>query len=176
MTLYVVRHGWTEYNKNRLFCGRSDIPLAEEGKAQLPALAERSKALNIDVIISSPLRRALETAGAVANAKGLPIVEDSRLTERDFGIFEGTDFDAGGDEIYRGNFACRYPGGESYLDVAARVFSFLDEIKEKYENKDVMIVTHGFVCSVIRAYCGDITDKEFYSFFHPNGEIIRYDV
>lgn len=174
MNLYVVRHGWTEYNYKRLFCGVTDIPLAAEGRSQLPALADASRSLGLDVIFSSPLVRALETAEAVSSAAGLPVNVDRRLTERDFGEFEGKDFDAGDDGLYRNNFACRYPGGESNFDVAARVYAFLDEINAKYADKNVCVVTHGFVCSVIRTYCENVTDSEFYSFFHPNGEIIKY--
>ncbi len=176
MTLYVVRHGWTEYNEKRLFCGRSDIPLAAEGEAQLPALRDAASTLGLAAVYSSPLRRALVTASAVAEGAGLPVLTDGRLVERDFGEFEGTNFDAGGDMLYRGNFACRYPGGESNFDVVARVYPFLDELREKYIGKNVAIVTHGFVCSVIRTYCEDVTDRELYTFFHPNGEIIRYEV
>ncbi len=176
MTLYVVRHGRTEYNEKHLFCGRTDVPLSDIGRAQLPSLAEAARGYGLDAIFSSPLRRAVETAEAVAAVTGLPVITDDRLVERDFGKFEGQPFDTDEDRDARGNFAFRYPGGESNFDVAARVYPFLDWLRENYRDKTVMIVSHGFVCRIIRTWCLDMTDEEFYSLRHPNTGVLRYDV
>ena len=176
MKLYVVRHGRTEYNEKRIFCGRTDIPLCGKGKEQLPTLAENSRTYGLDVIFSSPLIRAVETAQAAADACGVPVITDERLMERNFGDFEGTTVNTDADQDCRYNFAYKYPNGESYLEVAVRVYNFLDEIRAKYADKNVMIVAHGGVCRIIRTYCTNMTDDEFYAFSHPNCAVVEYEI
>ena len=176
MKLYVVRHGRTEYNEKRIFCGRTDIPLCEKGREQLSKLASDSLSFDLDVIFSSPLIRAVETATAAAEVCGLPIITDDRLMERNFGDYEGTTVNTDADRECRYNFAYRYPNGESYLNVIARVYNFLDEISEIHFDKNVMIVAHGGVCRTIRTYFYDMTDEEFYTFSHPNCSVIEYEL
>ena len=176
MKLYVVRHGRTEYNEKRIFCGRTDIPLCDKGREQLGKLAEDSLTYGLDLIIASPLTRAVETAEAAARACGLSVITDERLVERAFGDYEATTVETDADHECRYNFAYKYPNGESYLQVAVRVYNFLDEIKEKYPDKNIMIVAHGGVCRMIRTYFRDMTDSEFYTFSHPNCSVIEYEI
>ena len=78
MNLYVVRHGETIWNKERKVQGITDIPLTDKGREEAYALQELIKNLNIDVVISSPLERARETAKILVNSK-LPINTDDRI-------------------------------------------------------------------------------------------------
>ena len=89
MKLYITRHGQASRNAENRILGRTDDILSEIGKAQAAELAERMKDIEIDMIFSSPLRRAKDTALAVAGAKGMEIIVDDRLIETDFGDFEG---------------------------------------------------------------------------------------
>ena len=91
MKIYVARHGETEWNKLNKICGLTDIELTDEGRKQAQILAERLKDTDISVIIASPLKRAVETAGYVSEVLGIPIITDERLTEQNYGIYEGTD-------------------------------------------------------------------------------------
>lgn len=82
MKIYVARHGKTLWNEQNRICGRTDIELSETGIAQAKALAAEVKKYNIDYIISSPLKRALQTSAIVSEGTGIPIVTDNRLIEQ----------------------------------------------------------------------------------------------
>ena len=128
MKLIVARHGQTEWNLQNRVLGRTDIPLNQKGKAQAVELAENLAAIHIDHIYVSPLARAAETGKIVAEICGADLSVRDALIEHDFGAFEGVDRS---DENYKRakrNFAKRYPGSESYFDVAARVYPFLKEV------------------------------------------------
>jgi broad specificity phosphatase PhoE len=84
-----VRHGVTDWNKQGRFQGLTDIALNDEGIAQAQAAARRLQRVSIDVIVSSPLVRAVKTAEIIAVASGKPVAIDAGLIECDFGSFEG---------------------------------------------------------------------------------------
>ncbi|WP_198661612.1 histidine phosphatase family protein [Lewinella sp. IMCC34183] len=85
-----VRHGITDWNLDKRVQGHTDIPLNEKGKLQAKALAGRLTNEDWDLIYSSDLSRAKETAGTIAEAKGVPVKLDHRLREMDCGAVEGT--------------------------------------------------------------------------------------
>ena len=87
--LYVFRHGETDWNVERRFQGRSDIPLNEVGRGQARALAESLAAKDLQIVLSSDLLRAKETGEIVATALSIPIVLDSGLREVNGGLAEG---------------------------------------------------------------------------------------
>jgi broad specificity phosphatase PhoE len=84
-----VRHGVTDWNRAGRFVGRTDVPLNDEGIAQAKAAARRLHDVSLDVIVSSPLSRAVETAEIIAMASHKPVQIDADLMECDFGSFEG---------------------------------------------------------------------------------------
>jgi broad specificity phosphatase PhoE len=88
MWLYCVRHGESVYNAEGRIQGQSDVPLSEFGRRQSEAIADRLADLPIDAIYSSPLKRAWETAEAIARRVGLPIRGDDRLKELNVGLFQ----------------------------------------------------------------------------------------
>lgn len=88
-TIYIFRHGQTDYNVARRVMGQLDIPLNDVGRAQATELAEKLATASIGAVYSSPLARAMETARAVANKIGVPIITDKRLMERHNGKLQG---------------------------------------------------------------------------------------
>ncbi len=91
MLLFMIRHGETDWNLARRVQGREDIPLNETGKAQSQRTAEAMRYTDLDAIYVSPLGRAKETAAAIASYHpDVPVFEDERLIERDFGALSGT--------------------------------------------------------------------------------------
>lgn len=175
MKLYVSRHGETDWNVAWKICGRTDVELTEKGRAQAEAMAQQAKAAGIEVIIASPLKRAQDTARAAAAACGVPVLTDPRLIEQNYGAFEGQ---SGTDPAFlanKRNFAVRYPGGESMMDVAARVYPLLDEVREKYAGKKVLLVCHGGVCRVLRTYFMDMTNEEYLNYFADNAALMEYE-
>lgn len=174
MKIYVVRHCITAYSANKIYCSRTDSPLSEEGREQAKRLTE--EALAVDLIFSSPLRRALETAEAVRGERDISILLDRRLRERDFGDFEGTPVSRQDGKAFRYSFAAGYPNGESNLQVASRVYAFLDETIARHAGKNICIVSHGSACRLIRTYFVQMTDEAFFAYSQPNGEVTTYEV
>ena len=176
MKLYVARHGETEWNAQGRICGRTDIPLTERGEAQAKALAEKLAGKGIDLIIASPMIRARQTAAAVSQEIGIPVVTDDRLIEQDYGIYEGKDRLDAGFLTNKRRFAYRYPGGESMLDVAHRVYGLLEELKEAHPGKTILLVCHGGVCRIVRTYFEDMTNEEFSCYSEANANAREYEL
>ena len=176
MKLYISRHGQTPWNVEDLICGRTDVPLTEVGQQQALRLAESALDKGIDVILCSPMLRARQTAQAVSDAIGVPIQIDERLIELDFGAFEGgSRFDPEFQRT-RAQMPTRYPGGESAFDLAHRVYSCLEEVKEKYAGKTVLLVCHGGVCRMVRSYFEDLTNEEYGNYHAPNAQLVEYEL
>ena len=88
-TIYIFRHGQTDYNLTRRVMGQLDIPLNDVGRAQATELANKLAPVKIGAIYSSPLARSMETAQAVADKIGAPIITDKGLMERNNGKLQG---------------------------------------------------------------------------------------
>ena len=176
MKLYVARHGQTDWNVENKVCGSTNRPLTEQGKEQAKALAEKMKDKNIDVIIASPMLRAMQTAGAVSLATGIPVIMDERLREHDYGEFEG--FDRSRDEYWQQKylFATKFPKGESVLQLAHRVYSLLEDVKKAYPDKTVLLVCHGGVSRMIKTYFDDMTNDEFFHYSPENAFVAEYEM
>lgn len=163
--IYIVRHGETEWNVLGKLQGKQDIPLNEKGRKQ--ALLTKGELDNkeIDLIISSPLKRAKETAEIINSDRGLPIIFDERIKERDFGEFEGLEYfyiDTKNFWDYYINE--EYETAETVQDFFKRIYSFLDDINKKYKDKNILLVTHGGVCISVCCYFNKLI---------PEGSLIR---
>lgn len=176
MKLYVARHGETEWNAQDKICGRTDIPLTERGMEQAKQLADKMAGAGIDVIIASPMIRAQQTAAAVSKATRIPVLTDERLIEQNFGIYEGMDRRTPEFLANKRQFAYRYPGGESMMDVAYRVYGLIEELKRKYPDKNVLLVCHGGVCRIVRTYFEDMTNEEFFLYSEENATARAYEL
>ncbi|UVI33027.1 histidine phosphatase family protein [Paenibacillus spongiae] len=137
-----VRHGTTDWNAERRAQGQSDIPLNAAGRIQAHALSERLKNEQWDVIFSSDLSRAKETADIVAAALGVSIHTDPRLREIHKGETEGTTLE---ERVTRwGEHWEKMPlGMEDEQSAAARGTSFIAEIAEAFRGKSILVVSHG---------------------------------
>ena len=176
MRILVARHGQTQWNALNKVCGRTDLPLTELGHAQARELARKLEHEGIDLIIASPMIRARQTAQAVADLCGVEVIVDERLIEQNFGIFEGVDRKDPGFLANKRQFATCYPGGESMMDVAHRIFGFLEDLKKNHPDKTVLVVCHGGVCRLFRAYFEDMTNDEYYHYSEPNGAVRAYEL
>lgn len=172
--LYVARHGQTTWNAQNRICGITDVSLTEKGVEQARLLASVVESKNIDVIISSPLSRAVETSRIVSRICGVPVEIDQRLIEQDYGIYEGVDREDTEFLNNKRNFAYRYPKSESMMQVAYRIYGFLDDIKNRYKEKNILIISHGGVCRIINTYFRDMTNDEFFHYRLENGSVEEY--
>jgi broad specificity phosphatase PhoE len=153
-TLLLVRHGETDWNRDGRWQGHSDTHLNDSGREQAARLADELD--GVDVIYSSDLARARETAEIVAERVDLPVHLDQRLRERSFGAWEGKT----GPEI-ESEFAAAHakwlaggPGAddaEPFAEFAARVESFVAEVVARHPDETVLIVAHGGSIRVIHA-------------------------
>lgn len=146
--ILLVRHGTTEWNESGRYQGISDIPLNEQGLRQAEALRQRLAGERIDVIYSSDLKRAVQTAGAIAAGRDLEVIDCRELREMNFGEFEGLTFTEIGDRYDSEWWAARdanleIPGGESISQLAARVSAFAERLSSYDKGETVLIVAHG---------------------------------
>lgn len=178
MKIYSARHGETVWNKAEKICGLTDVELTEKGIEQAKALAEQVEAVgDIDVIICSPISRAVKTAVFSSEKLGINIITDDRLTEWNYGSYEGKNRSAEGFAKAKTEFGCKMPGGgESLLQLAHRVYSLLDEVRVKYKDKNILLVCHGGVCRIIETYFNDMTTEQFSHFFMGNCELREYNI
>jgi broad specificity phosphatase PhoE len=140
--LFLVRHGQSEANARGLLCGRADPPLTEHGRAQAREIAARLP--RPDRIVSSPLARARDTAAALA-ADGPAVEIDPRWLEMDYGRLDGhgaSALDAAGWQAWRDDPRHVPAGGESLVDVGARVHPACEELAPHAADADVVVVSH----------------------------------
>jgi probable phosphoglycerate mutase len=146
--LTIVRHGRTETNAAGRLLGRADPPLDDVGRSQVEAVATRLGS-GPSIIVSSPLRRARETAARLAagpDGQGAAdVVLDERWIELDYGAFEGVPF---GDvpldvwEQWRADPSYAPPDGESLGALSARVLRACESLVDQARDSDVVVVTH----------------------------------
>ncbi|MBN1458401.1 MAG: histidine phosphatase family protein [Armatimonadetes bacterium] len=152
----LIRHGETGWNREEVFRGRADVELSERGKEQARLLSETLRANPIEGVYSSPLSRAAATARPLAEALGLDVVADERLTDMSFGEWEGrprTEVEQTDAARYRTWLAepqmFRAPGGESLADVLARTWPALGEIAARHRDGCAAVVSHRVVCKLL---------------------------
>jgi broad specificity phosphatase PhoE len=137
--LYLVRHGRTQANAQGLLQGRINPPLDHEGERQAAAVATAIR--RPDLLISSPLRRARETAAAF----GVEPVIDERWIEVDYGRWDGTALADVSDDswrVWRGDPLFAPPGGESLAELDARVRSAVESLVDAARHSTVVVVSH----------------------------------
>lgn len=165
MKLYVLRHGETNENITKVMQGNMETLLNDTGKKQAYDLRDKIKEVGIDLIISSPKKRALETAQIAA--PGIEIIEDNRLLSRDHGEFQGMTRDQINlHDYWNIKKNIQYERAETVGEIFNRVSSLLNDILIKYSDKTVMIVTHSGITRVLYYYFngfpedGDLTEYE----------------
>jgi uncharacterized phosphatase len=172
-TLYLVRHGETDWNKARRIQGSTDIPLNETGREQAATTGALLARREWDAIVASPLSRAFETASIIARETGL-------LVERRYGEAEGLNYQQV-DDRFPGD--TEVPGRETRDDVTARVVPTLLEIAAEHPGANIIVVSHGGVIrSVLNAIDpdnahGTITNGSIHSVLVADGtlELIAFD-
>ena len=176
MKFYVTRHGQTAWNRENIVCGISDIELDETGMEQARETAWKLKNVPLDRVIMSPLIRAQQTARIICEGRDLPMTTDNRVREQNYGIDEGASRFDEGLLANKRCFAKRYPGGESQMSTARRVYEFLEDTARRYPDETVLVVCHGGICRVIESYFHDMTNEEFFQFNAGNCQVLEYEL
>lgn len=164
----LLRHGETDANKQKIYMGGQDYGLNEIGlkhatQVELPFIP--------DVVFTSTLKRTKETAASVlAGSTSIKIQEDARLVEKSGGDIEGKTYDEiaknypdvwniWDDKPIEYILKARFPNGESDAEVINRVEKFFVDMEQKYQNKNILIVTHSGVFQAIRYLIGKTKDE-----------------
>jgi probable phosphoglycerate mutase len=157
LKLILVRHGETYWNEERrVQGGDSDIELNETGVKQASKLASFLSDKNIDAVISSPLKRAVVTAEAIAEQHQLPVKIDDRLREIDVGELEGlllsdlsTTFSHFLMQWWQGGGSENLPRGESLVELQERSWAAIERLLPEYKDGTVAVISHYFVILAI---------------------------
>jgi probable phosphoglycerate mutase len=143
----LLRHGQTPMSVQKRYCGVSDVPLTETGVRQAVAAAKRLAGAGIGAIVTSPQRRAAQTAGEVAAVTGAPVVTDDGFAETGFGAWEGLTFAEVRQQwpaeltAWLADPQVAPPGGESFAEVSARVTAALRRVLAG-QARTVLVVSH----------------------------------
>ena len=141
ITIIFEAHGTSYDNEEKRASGWGGVGLSELGKKQSKELGERYKDEHLDTVFCSDLRRAVETAEMAFSGRDIPIIQDVRLRECDYGDWTGRSSEEV--EIEKASRISKpFPGGESYEDTAKRMKSFLEDLLKDYDGKKVVIIGH----------------------------------
>ena len=156
MKIYFVRHGQTNANAN-MQSGQTieelDEPLNTTGEQQAEELAKQLKDTHFDIIITSPLKRAFRTAEVINKYHQLPIQTEEKLRERHANIY----IDIGTwHDLFDFDKNIQLQDGESLHDFFDRIHDYFDDLKHKYPDKNILIVSHGGVSHALYAYANKL--------------------
>ena len=181
MILYIVRHGETDFNAQGRYCGSTDIPLNQKGIEQAKQLAYRLAEIDFDIIVTSPLMRARQTAEIISEFSNIPVIVSNEFKERSSGVYEGLT----AEEIKE-----KYPdlwerrctrqvddaptNGETIRQFDTRIVEALLKLEKEYSDKTVLLVTHGFVSRSINRHYKNLSYDEMHNFPLGNCEVVKY--
>jgi probable phosphoglycerate mutase len=172
---YFVRHGQTVWNVENKICGATDIELTPLGHEQAIETGKKIIEMGIeaDMILTSPLIRAKETARHISEVTGIPMQVEMRLIEQNFGRYESTPRDGKEFHEAKKDMASRFGTGESMLQMAQRIYHLLDDIKAG--DKKYILVAHNGIVRIVESYFREMDNEEFSSLGIKNCEVKRYE-
>ncbi len=176
MYIYVIRHGQTDWNKEKRLLSLKDLPLNNTGIEQCKEAEKLVKNLNYDLVISSPMIRTKQTT-EIVNSKKTPVIYDDRIVERNARSLEGAYVSTFDYTAYWTVGKDKEFDSETIEECQERVYSFLDEIKEKYKGKNILLVTHNGICRIIYTYFnGYPKKKNIFNKGQDNAQIKIYEI
>jgi len=168
--ILLIRHGQTQWNREARFRGQTDIPLDETGLAQAQVTAEYVAARwPVTAVYASPLRRAMQTAEAIASARGLTVQPLEGLIDIHFGELQGMAFSEAQTRYpdlmrawWKAPHTVRFPGGESLSVVRQRGTAVLREVADRHPGETVAMVAHTVVNQVLLCAVLDLELDHFW--------------
>jgi 2,3-bisphosphoglycerate-dependent phosphoglycerate mutase len=186
--LILLRHGQSQWNLENRFTGWVDVPLSAKGEAEARAAGETLRGRRIDLLYTSVLKRAIDTATIALAAAGItppPTVRDGALNERMYGDLQGLDKAEAaarwGDaqvKLWRRSYDVRPPGGESLADTAARVLPFWESriLPDVRAGKNVLVAAHGNSLRALVMHLDGLSHEQVLELEIPTGVPLLYDV
>jgi 2,3-bisphosphoglycerate-dependent phosphoglycerate mutase len=177
--LFVLRHGQTDWNAESRYQGATDVVLNAIGRQQANEVAMWIRRNHtIDTVVSSPLNRAQETALIIATTLHRDVRMMEQFAERHVGVYEGLtpqEAQARYPDVWAQNITRQLntapPGGETILEVGARVRDGLNYLGTHYQGKNILLVAHGYIARMIYGIVNRVSDDQFHSYRLGNGEI-----
>lgn len=186
MRLYIIRHGETEWNKEKRMQGQRDIMLDQEGIRLAALTGKGMQDVPIDIAISSPLLRAKQTAQLVLANRAVPIITDERIQEMSFGDWEGESISDSKvvpqefiDKFYHDPMHCiRPPHGETFPDVVKRTGAFFESLVKdgSYDKLNILVSTHGAASRCLLSHFYDDKEDIWRGCVPPNCSVSIVDV
>lgn len=177
MKLYFVRHGQTDWNIQNRLQGSTDIPLNSTGIEQAHIVADKLRSIHIDLIISSPLNRALNTATIINQNRNIPLMTNDALLERSFGCLEGingNEYDKNIFWDYNKNY--KYKDVEPIQDFFNKIYKYLDCLIKTHSDQSILFVSHNGVNIATNCYFnGFPDDMNLLNIKLDNCSFIKYD-
>ena len=179
--IILVRHGETNWNTEEIFRGRADVPLSDIGLEQAEWLGDYLSGEKIDIIYSSPLQRAVQTASAIARRQGLEVITTANLIDIDYGQWQGLSSEEVRDrypELYQDWLdtpeKVRIPGGESLEDVRCRAMPFLEDAVVRCGEGRMVLVSHRVVNKLLICALLGLNNSSFWNVKMDTGGITRF--
>lgn len=182
-TVYLTRHGQTEWNSRGRMMGWADEDINELGRAQAARLAARMGKIRLDAVYVSPLTRAITTGAIIGKSHGLTPIPVQGLIEINYGDWEG---------LYRKEVADKWPelhkqmhdnpsglaipGGETFTQLEVRVVGAFNEVVKAEEGKHILMVSHQGILKVLVAQLLDISYRDWNKFEIQNTSFTRLTV
>lgn len=154
LEILLIRHGQTDWNRDRRIMGRTDVPLNRTGRAEAKGLARALRDVRIDAVYTSPVLRAVQTAKLLLNGRKRRVAHAHDMAEIDYGLWIGKTFDEVIPEkafhVYHKtpHKACP-PGGEPMCDVYRRAVQFIEKIRRRHKKGRIAVVSHADVIKTI---------------------------
>ena len=170
--IYIIRHGQTEQNNRKLLTGRANYQLNETGISQAREAGAwiQENGIHFDIVFSSPLNRALDTAALAA--PGVEMRVDERLIEMEFGPYEGMDLTWPAPEVitfFRDFEHNPAPEGmEPLKEVVARLGTLLEELKPLAKEKNILLSTHAIAMKGLLEYLTPESNGAYWSKYIGN--------
>lgn len=186
VTLFITRHGQTEWNLQKRMQGWFDSPLTTQGKQAACALGKRLSNEKFNAIYSSPSGRAVDTAKLISNERQIPIFFKQQLKEINTGDWQGMteneikeEYPLQFEKYYEDPINFNLDDSESFQEVLNRALHVVEDICDRYdENDQVLIVTHGVVKKLLIAHFNNLSLKNLWDppFIHGTSlTIVKID-
>jgi broad specificity phosphatase PhoE len=181
--IYLVRHGQTDLNREKVFRGRLDPPLNKVGHDEARATGAFMKQFDISHVMSSPLLRAMQTAEPIARLSGLEVEIVRDLIDIDFGKWQGMQerkvqkrYPRLLSRWQKEPHKVTFPAGENLLKVKKRLVSLVELLKTRHADCSVAVVTHRVVCKVLVCMLADIPLKNFWNILVDTAGISLFEI
>ncbi|MBC8062914.1 MAG: alpha-ribazole phosphatase [Clostridiaceae bacterium] len=182
-SLYLVRHGETDLNVKKVYYGFTDVSLNKAGKIHCENIRGKLCEVNFDVVVSSPLERAMQSAEIISSLNRSEIISYEGLKELNFGTWENKHFKELQEE-YKGewkiwiedwiNFS--FPQGENFKTLYSRVKMCLEEILLAYEGKNILLVGHEGTLKIIAILLLNMNMEDYWRLTFEFGTYSMFEI